>query len=169
MHALVPSSALRYGRSHVGGAHAEAGFDSWNPLRIELITHLLEVAKMGACCTGGKKYPDRVVRICDVELHGQTVPEGSVMMMLIGAANRDRRQFEPDGDVFDINREQRAHLGFSVGAHYCLGSSLARLEGRVALEEVLKRFPTWEVDLAGAVFSTTSTIRGWDSMPASIP
>jgi cytochrome P450 len=105
----------------------------------------------------------------EVELHGQTVPEGSVMMMLIGAANRDRRQFEPDGDVFDINREQRAHLGFSVGAHYCLGSSLARLEGRVALEEVLKRFPTWEVDLPNAVFSTTSTIRGWDSMPASIP
>ena len=105
----------------------------------------------------------------DVELYGQTVPQGSVMMMLIGAANRDDRQFPPDGDVFDINREQRAHLGFSVGAHYCLGSSLARLEGRVALEEVLKRFPEWEVDLPNAVFSTTSTIRGWDSMPASIP
>jgi cytochrome P450 len=104
----------------------------------------------------------------DVELHGQTVPQGSVMMMLIGAANRDHRQFAPDGDVFDINREQRAHLGFSVGAHYCLGSSLARLEGRIALEEILKRFPEWEVDLPNAVFSTTSTIRGWDSMPAFV-
>jgi cytochrome P450 len=104
----------------------------------------------------------------DVEIHGQTVPQGSVMMMLIGAANRDHRQFAPDGDVFDINREQRAHLGFSVGAHYCLGSSLARIEGRIALEEILKRFPEWEVDLAGAVFSTTSTIRGWDSMPAFV-
>ena len=104
----------------------------------------------------------------DVEIHGQTVPQGSVMMMLIGAANRDHRQFPPDGDVFDINREQRAHLGFSVGAHYCLGSSLARLEGRVALEEILKRFPEWEVDLPNAVFSTTSTIRGWDSMPAFV-
>jgi cytochrome P450 len=72
-------------------------------------------------------------------------------------------------DVFDVNREQRAHLGFSVGAHYCLGSSLARLEGRVALEEILlKRFPAWEVDLPNAVFSTTSTIRGWDSMPAFV-
>ena len=105
----------------------------------------------------------------DVEIHGQTVPQGAIMMMLIGAANRDHRQFAPDGDVFDINRDQRAHLGFSVGAHYCLGSSLARLEGRVALEEILKRFPEWEVDLANAVFSTTSTIRGWDSMPAFIP
>ena len=104
----------------------------------------------------------------DVEFHGQTVPQGSVMMMLIGAGNRDHRQFAPDGDVFDINRERRNHLGFSVGAHFCLGSSLARLEGRVALEEILKRFPEWEVDLPNAVFSTTSTIRGWDSMPAFV-
>jgi cytochrome P450 len=102
----------------------------------------------------------------DVEYYGQMVPEGAVMMMLIGAANRDHRQFPPDGDVFDLNREQRAHLGFSVGAHYCLGSSLARLEGRVALEEILKRFPEWDVDLGNAVLSPTSTIRGWDTMPA---
>jgi cytochrome P450 len=104
----------------------------------------------------------------DVEYYGRTVPEGSVMMMLIGAANRDHRQFPPDGDVFDINREVHAHLGFSVGAHYCLGSALARLEGRVALEEILKRFPEWEVDLPNAALSPTSTIRGWDTMPAFI-
>jgi len=104
----------------------------------------------------------------DAEFYGQTVPQGAVMMMLIGAANRDHRQFPPDGDVFDINREVHAHLVFSVGAHYCLGSALARLEGRVALEEILKRFPEWEVDLPNAVFSTTSTIRGWDSMPAFV-
>jgi cytochrome P450 len=104
----------------------------------------------------------------DVEYYGQTVPEGAVMMMLIGAANRDHRQFGPDGDAFDINREPRAHLGFSVGAHFCLGSSLARLEGRVALEEILKRFPEWEIDMAGLEFCPTSTIRGWDKMPATI-
>jgi cytochrome P450 len=104
----------------------------------------------------------------DVEYYGQTVPEGAVMMMLIGAANRDHRQFGPDGDAFDINREPRAHLGFSVGAHFCLGSSLARLEGRVALEEILKRFPEWEIDMAAAEFCPTSTIRGWDKMPATI-
>jgi cytochrome P450 len=102
----------------------------------------------------------------DVEIHDQTVPEGSVMMMLIGAAVRDHRQFPPDGDVFDIHREARQHLSFSVGTHYCLGSALARLEGRVALEEILKRFPDWEVDMANATLSPTSTVRGWDSMPA---
>ncbi|MET7768474.1 cytochrome P450 [Nocardia sp. NPDC005366] len=102
----------------------------------------------------------------DVELHGRTVPEGSVMMFLIGAANRDHRQFAPDGDVFDIHRNARQHLSFSVGTHFCLGSALARLEGRVALEEILKRFPEWDVDMSGAKLSPTSTVRGWESMPA---
>ena len=105
----------------------------------------------------------------DVEFYGQTVPEGSVMMMLIGAAVRDSRQFPPDGDVFDIHREVRQHLAFSVGTHYCLGSALARLEGRVALEEILKRFPDWDIDMANAWLSPTSTVRGWESMPAVLP
>jgi cytochrome P450 len=102
----------------------------------------------------------------DVEYYGRRVPEGSVLMMLIGAANRDHRQFPPDGDVFDIQREARQHLTFSVGTHYCLGSALARLEGRIALEEILKRFPEWDVDLSKCKLSPTSTVRGWDTMPA---
>ena len=102
----------------------------------------------------------------DVEYYGLTVPEGSAMMLLIGAAVRDSRQFPPDGEVFDIHREQRQHLAFSVGTHYCLGSALARLEGRVALEEILKRFPEWDIDMANASLSPTSTVRGWESMPA---
>ncbi len=102
----------------------------------------------------------------DVEFYGRTVPQGSAMMMLIGAAVRDHRQFPPDGDVFDIHREARQHLAFSVGTHYCLGSALARLEGRVALEEILKRFPDWDVDMTSATLSPTSTVRGWESMPA---
>ena len=105
----------------------------------------------------------------DVEYYGNTVPAGSVMMMLIGAAVRDSRQFPPDGDVFDIHREQRQHLSFSVGTHYCLGSALARLEGRIALEEILKRFPEWDVDMTAATLSPTSTVRGWESMPVVIP
>jgi len=105
----------------------------------------------------------------DVEYYGQTVPEGASMMMLIGSAVRDSRQFPPDGEVFDIHREQRQHLAFSVGTHFCLGSALARLEGRIALEEMLKRFPQWEVDLPNAKLSPTSTVRGWDSMPVFIP
>jgi len=102
----------------------------------------------------------------DIEYYGQRVPEGSVMMMLIGAANRDHRQFPPDGDVFDIRREMHQHLTFSVGTHYCLGSALARLEGRIALEEILKRFPEWDVDIAECKLSPTSTVRGWETMPA---
>ena len=104
----------------------------------------------------------------DVEDYGQRVPAGRVMMQLIGAANRDHRQFPPDGDVFDIRREARQHLTFSVGTHYCLGSALARLEGRIALEEILKRFPEWDVDLDEAKLSPTSTVRGWDTMPAVV-
>ncbi|MFI6313586.1 cytochrome P450 [Nocardia fusca] len=102
----------------------------------------------------------------DIEFHGTTVPEGSAMMMLIGAANRDHRQFAPDGDVFDIHRESKPHLAFSVGTHFCMGSALARLEGRIALEEILKRFPEWEADASDAKLSPTSTVRGWESMPA---
>ena len=104
----------------------------------------------------------------DVEYHGQTVPEASVMMLLIGAACRDHRQFPPDGDVFDIHRQPRPHLAFSVGTHFCLGSALARLEGRIAVEEILKRFPEWDVDLANAHLSPTSTVRGWEAMPAVV-
>ncbi|MBV8863060.1 MAG: cytochrome P450 [Mycobacterium sp.] len=102
----------------------------------------------------------------DVSIHDQTVPEGSVMMMLIGAANRDHRQFGADSEQFNIHRPPRQHLAFSVGTHFCLGSALARLEGRIALEEILKRFPEWETDLSKARLSPTSTVRGWESMPA---
>jgi cytochrome P450 len=102
----------------------------------------------------------------DVAYYGRRVPEGSAMILLIGAANRDHRQFPPDGDVFDIRREPHQHLTFSVGTHYCLGSALARLEGRIALEEILKRFPEWDVDLSECKLSPTSTVRGWETMPA---
>lgn len=102
----------------------------------------------------------------EVGLHGQTVPEGSIMLLLLAAATRDHRQHPPNGDVFDIHRPVHQHAVFGVGAHYCLGSALARLEGRIALEEILKRFPEWDVDVTNAQFSTTSTGRGWDTLPA---
>jgi len=105
----------------------------------------------------------------DVEYYGQTVPAGSAMLMLVGAANRDHRRFAPDGDVFDIHREQKSHMTFGAGTHFCIGNALARLEGRIALEEILQRFPTWEVDWAGAVMSQTTAVRGWDAMPTLIP
>lgn len=104
----------------------------------------------------------------DLEYYGQNVPEGSAMLVLIGAANRDDQRFGPDADSFDVTRAPRQHVTFGVGAHYCLGNALARLEGRIALDELLNRFPDWEVDLDAAVFSSSSAVRGWDSMPARI-
>jgi cytochrome P450 len=101
----------------------------------------------------------------DVEFDGQTVPEGSVMALLIGAGNRDEAHFE-DGDHFDIHRNVGPNLTFAYGAHFCIGAALARLEGRVALEEILKRFTDWEVDIQGAIFATSSMVRGWDTLPA---
>ncbi|BBY09232.1 cytochrome P450 [Mycobacterium noviomagense] len=104
----------------------------------------------------------------DIAFYDHTVPQGSAMMMLIGAACRDHRQFGPSAEQFDIHRQPRPHLAFSVGAHFCLGAALARLEGRIALEEILTRFPDWEVDLTNAHLSPTSTVRGWESMPAVV-
>jgi cytochrome P450 len=104
----------------------------------------------------------------DVEFYGQTVPEGSAILLLIGAANRDHRRFAPDGDVFDIRRESHQHMTFGVGTHFCMGNSLARLEGRIALEEVLTRFPEWQVDYDSAVMSRTTAVRGWESMPTIV-
>lgn len=104
----------------------------------------------------------------DVEYYGQTVPAGSALLTLIGAANRDDQRFGPDAESFDVGRAPRQHVTFGVGAHYCLGNALARLEGRIALDEILNRFPDWEVDLDNAVFSSSSAVRGWDSMPAKL-
>jgi cytochrome P450 len=104
----------------------------------------------------------------DVEHYGETVPEGSVMMFLVGAANRDDRRF-PDGDRFDIRRDIGQHLTFGYGIHFCLGAALARLEGRIALDEILKRFPEWDVDLDNARLSPTSTVRGWETLPVVTP
>jgi cytochrome P450 len=100
----------------------------------------------------------------DAEHHGRTVPEGSVMLLLNAAANRDERKF-PDGESFDVRRKIDHHLSFGYGIHFCLGAALARLEGRVALDEVLQRFPTWQVDWDNAVQARTSTVRGWESLP----
>jgi cytochrome P450 len=100
----------------------------------------------------------------DVEHYGTTVTEGSIMLLLNAAANRDERHF-PDPDRFDIHRNVGRHLSFGYGVHFCLGAALARLEGRVAIEEVLKRFPEWDVDWDNAVQARTSTVRGWESLP----
>jgi cytochrome P450 len=103
----------------------------------------------------------------DVEYYGTTVPAGSAMLLLIGSGNRDERRFT-DPDRFDIHRDEGPHLTFGYGLHYCLGAALARLEGRVALDEVLDRFPDWEVDSGSIELAPTSTVRGWETMPVHV-
>jgi len=100
----------------------------------------------------------------DVEWHGVPIPEGSVILLLTGSAGRDERQF-PDPDRLDVERDVGRHLSFGYGTHFCLGASLARLEARVALEEVLARFPRWEVDWSGADRVCTSSVRGFAKLP----
>jgi cytochrome P450 len=102
----------------------------------------------------------------DIERYGETIPEGSIMMFLTGSANHDDRVFR-DGDTFDIHRTIGHHVSFGYGIHFCLGAALARLEGRVALEEVLRRFPTWEVDSAAAALDSTA-VRGWATLPVAV-
>lgn len=99
----------------------------------------------------------------DVELYGRTVAEGSYMLLLNGSANRDGTRYT-DPDRFDIHRKG-SHLSFGQGLHFCLGSALARLEARVAFEEVLKRWTDWEVDYDRASRAHTSSVRGWARMP----
>ena len=104
----------------------------------------------------------------DVELYGQTIAAGSTMCFLLASANRDDERY-PDGDSFDIHRSGHAQLmTFGLGPHYCLGAALARLEGRIALEELLARFPKWDVDTDKAALSSTSTVRGWETLPITI-
>lgn len=100
----------------------------------------------------------------DAEQYGRVVPEGSFMLLLNGSANRDPRRFA-DPDRYDIHRQAGGHLSFGQGLHFCLGSALARLEARVAFEEVLKRWPDWEVDYANAERAHTASVRGWARLP----
>lgn len=103
----------------------------------------------------------------DHELHGTTVPAGSKVFLLTGSAGRDERKYtEPDR--LDIHRQVDLHLTFGYGAHFCLGAALARMEGRIGIEETLKRWPEWSVDRDGARLLYTSTVRGYVNLPISL-
>src|SRR5688572_16876023 len=104
----------------------------------------------------------------DATYEGTTIPAGSAVLLLVAAANRDPRRYR-DPDVFDIHREDIAHLTFGFGLHYCLGANLARLEGKVALDELLDRWPEWDVDHDGMALASTSTVRGWERLPLVLP
>ncbi len=103
----------------------------------------------------------------DVEYYGTPMPAGSPILLICASANRDPRRYE-NPDVYDIRREDIQHLTFGYGLHFCLGANLARLEGRVALDEMLNRWPEWDIDYDNIKLAPTSTVRGWESMPMVI-
>ena len=100
----------------------------------------------------------------DIEYYGTTMPAGSAVLLIMASANRDPRRFD-EPDSYDILRKDVQHLTFGYGLHFCLGTHLARLEGRVALDELLNRWTEWEVDFSGIKLASTSTVRGWERLP----
>ena len=100
----------------------------------------------------------------DVELHGEKLRAGDKVVLLVGSANRDERAF-PDPDRFDVRRNTQRSLAFGQGTHFCLGASLARLEGRVALEELERRLPGWQLEAAGSVRVHSVNVRGFAALP----
>ncbi|MQY03485.1 cytochrome P450 [Actinomadura macrotermitis] len=102
-----------------------------------------------------------------VVLHGVEIPEGTKVMMLYGSGNRDEREFGPSADRLDITRRIPRHLGFATGPHFCIGSHLAKLQARVAFEELLRAYPHIGVDLSRAERIASPFTRGWRSLPAT--
>ena len=100
----------------------------------------------------------------DTVLHGEKLREGDKVVLLLGSGNRDERVF-PNADRYDLLRDTAASLSFGQGVHFCLGASLARLEARIALEEVWKRIPNYQIDPAGLVRVHSVNVRGFASMP----
>jgi cytochrome P450 len=113
--------------------------------------------------TSPSQYQGRTV-MRDVEWYGTPVRRGDRVLLLTASANRDEREF-PDPDRFDVERRVPIALGFGQGIHFCLGASLARLESRVALEELTRRFPRYDVDESRCVRVHMSNVHGYESVP----
>lgn len=107
------------------------------------------------------------IALTDVELAGVRIPEGSLVLGFLGAANRDPAHF-PDPDRLDVTRDQPRHLAFGYGAHYCLGAPLARLEAVITLGALLRRFPGLALEGPGPSWRPSSTLRGLAALPVSL-
>lgn len=105
--------------------------------------------------------------LVDVEIGGQRVRRGQRLFLLLQSANRDALEF-PDPDRFDIDRRPSRHVGFGFGPHHCIGIHLARLEGRVLLEELLRRVPEWTVDEAAALRPPSEFQIGYTRLPIEL-
>jgi cytochrome P450 len=103
----------------------------------------------------------------DTELHGQPLAAGDRLLLLIGAANRDPLVF-PDPDRYDLDRDTTAMLSFGTGTHFCLGASLARLEAKVVLEELVGLVRTYDIDPAGTARVHSVNVRGFAHLPTTV-
>jgi cytochrome P450 len=103
----------------------------------------------------------------DVTLHGETLRAGDRALLLVGSGNRDERVFER-ADVYDIGRDTTQSLSFGRGVHFCLGAALARLEGRVVLEEWWQRFPDYEIEPEGCERVHSINVRGFAALPVKV-
>ena len=103
----------------------------------------------------------------DLTLHGVDMAENDSVLLVIGAANHDEREYGPTAEEFDIHRRPERHLSFGYGAHFCLGAALARMEGTVALEEIHRRMPDYEVDHDNKMRFHSGNVTGWSKLPLS--
>ena len=101
----------------------------------------------------------------DVEMHGRQIRRGQSVMLLMAAANHDEREFGPTSEVFDIHRRPERHLAFGYGVHFCMGAALARMEGRIALEQIHSRLRNLQVDHDRAQRFHSGNVTGWTSLP----
>jgi hypothetical protein len=103
----------------------------------------------------------------DIAMHGEVIPAGERVLLLVGAANRDERVFaEPDR--YDLERDTSELLSFGSGRHFCLGASLARLEARVVLEQVMSRITGYEIDEAASRRVHSVNVRGFAQLPTTV-
>jgi len=107
------------------------------------------------------------VALRDVTVAGVTIPKNARVALVTGAACRDEREFD-EPDRLDLTRQTRREIYFGYGQHFCIGKSLARLEARVALEEIAARFPDYEVDEAGLERTYPAHVRGFKSVPIRV-
>jgi cytochrome P450 len=131
--------------------------------RPELIPALTEEGmRWDAPTQGFVRTPTR-----DVDLHGKIIPEGSQVMLHIGSANRDEREFD-DADRFDVHRPEQRHLGMGQGIHFCVGAPLGRKMTQFLFEEFLAISNGWEIDMEDSARVTTPNFRGFTRQPVTL-
>jgi cytochrome P450 len=101
----------------------------------------------------------------DVALEGKVIPSGRKVMLLYASANRDEREFGPRAEECDVTRKVRRIVAFGYGPHHCIGAAAARLQGRIAIEELLARCPEFGVDFEAGRYASGSFVRRYESLP----